>query len=70
MSALVPRKPKKKKMKRRFAKLTKAEQGKIELEYAQMNPHEFDGAYVSGEDTCSRFDTVASSDGSEFESCG
>jgi hypothetical protein len=29
-------------MKKRFGKLTKARQGTIELEYHQMDPHEFD----------------------------
>lgn len=29
-------------MKNRFGKLTKAKQETIELEYHQMNPHEFD----------------------------
>jgi len=31
-----------KEMKNRFGKLTKAKQQTIELEYHQMNPHEFD----------------------------
>lgn len=54
-------------MKNQFRKLTKAQQETIDVEYHQMNPHEFDEQMSEAKTHVVEFDTVASPNGSEFE---